>query len=164
MKRTSEPAQSGIFDPSDIQKQCGLCRQTKPLSAFAKGGAAHGRQSQCKECQNSARRELYHSDPNWQALQRARTTRVMARKKYGRETLYGNHEFAHKLLSAKSCHYCKIPNDGAEPFCLDHYQPLVLGGENSLENLVPCCERCNRAKHDSPPEDFLRWLNRGGLA
>jgi hypothetical protein len=27
-----------------------------------------------------------------------------------------------------------------------------------LDNCVPCCEWCNRAKHEREPEDFLKWI------
>jgi len=57
-------------------------------------------------------------------------------------------------LGAKRCFYCPRPIDclSFEP---DHYMPLELGGGVGLDNLVDCCEDCNRLKGAMPPDDFI---------
>jgi 5-methylcytosine-specific restriction endonuclease McrA len=41
---------------------------------------------------------------------------------------------------------------------VDHYIPLRHGGAHSVENLRPCCKRCNSSKRDKMPEEFMRVL------
>lgn len=38
---------------------------------------------------------------------------------------------------------------------IDHIEPLALGGQNALENLVPACRSCNSSKGAKP---LLIWL------
>lgn len=46
------------------------------------------------------------------------------------------------------CYYChKMDAD-----TLDHYIPLVKGGDNDVSNLRPACSECNRKKGDRMPE------------
>lgn len=46
------------------------------------------------------------------------------------------------------CAYCptRLSSSSAT---FDHYVPLSLGGSSRLENVVPCCERCNQEKADN---------------
>ena len=46
------------------------------------------------------------------------------------------------------CQYCGSKQD----LTLDHVVPRRLGGEDSWENLVTCCRRCNGKKSDKPLE------------
>ena len=39
------------------------------------------------------------------------------------------------------CEYC-----GADASHVDHQTPRARGGKDDFDNLVPCCEPCNRAK------------------
>lgn len=50
-----------------------------------------------------------------------------------------------KVFEAKgeNCTYCGIgPIRG-----LDHIVPVARGGENTFDNLAPCCDSCNSKKH-----------------
>jgi 5-methylcytosine-specific restriction endonuclease McrA len=47
------------------------------------------------------------------------------------------------------CVYC---GSGAN-LTLDHVIPRSRGGDNSWENLVTCCRRCNAKKDDQTPEE-----------
>ena len=40
-----------------------------------------------------------------------------------------------------SCNYCGKPAD-----TVDHIVALMNGGDHSLDNLTPCCARCNNLK------------------
>lgn len=54
------------------------------------------------------------------------------------------------------CAYC-----GAHATTVDHVRPRSRGGENSWENLVACCLRCNNVKGDRTPQEMnwaLRWV------
>ena len=46
------------------------------------------------------------------------------------------------------CAYC-----GAQAATVDHVLPRSRGGQDTWENLVACCVRCNNAKGDRTPEE-----------
>jgi hypothetical protein len=45
------------------------------------------------------------------------------------------------------CFYCN--EYVGEKYTLDHITPVSKGGENSIENIVPCCKSCNSSKKDN---------------
>lgn len=48
-----------------------------------------------------------------------------------------------------ACEFCGITEtDGGGLLTIDHYQPKVRGGDDSLDNLLYCCVRRNQYKHD----------------
>lgn len=51
------------------------------------------------------------------------------------------------------CQYC----GSKEKLTLDHIHPIKRGGQNTWENLVTCCFKCNNKKGDQPLEktDFV---------
>ena len=69
-------------------------------------------------------------------------------------------------VAEKPCHYCKIPPQRRE--CVSKKVEVELNGldrKNStvgytLDNVVPCCSICNRAKSDMPYEEFIAYLSR----
>lgn len=60
------------------------------------------------------------------------------------------------------CWYCGVKTNPFDDFCIDHVRPVALGGADELENLVPCCTRCNRDKSKLTLEAFralrARWV------
>lgn len=75
-----------------------------------------------------------------------------------------------KNIVSKPCYYC-----GAEPIQKNHLKrymrvktPVYLNGIDrinsklgySIENCVPCCEKCNRMKLDYSKEDFLSHIEK----
>jgi hypothetical protein len=75
-----------------------------------------------------------------------------------------------KDIVSKPCHYC-----GAEPVQKNHLKrymrvetPVYLNGVDrvnsklgySVDNCVPCCEKCNRMKLDYSKEDFLSHIEK----
>ena len=51
-----------------------------------------------------------------------------------------------------ACEYCGITEtDAGGLLTIDHYQPQQKGGDDSLENLLYCCYRCNQYKLDYWP-------------
>ncbi len=67
-----------------------------------------------------------------------------------------------------ACEYCGIrETDAGSELTLDHYQPPLKGGDDSPENLVYCCHRCNEYKSDYFPattEQPFIWNPRISLA
>lgn len=49
---------------------------------------------------------------------------------------------------AHRCAYC-----GSSATTVDHVLPRSRGGQDTWENLVACCVRCNNAKGDRTPEE-----------
>jgi 5-methylcytosine-specific restriction endonuclease McrA len=46
-------------------------------------------------------------------------------------------------IYGKQCHYCGYED---EVMTVDHLLPRSRGGDNSLENLIPACRKCNYAR------------------
>lgn len=59
-------------------------------------------------------------------------------------------------LLSQSCHYCGTPSDNGKMGIdrKDNTKGYVL------ENSLPCCYLCNRAKGDKPYEEFILWVVR----
>lgn len=51
-----------------------------------------------------------------------------------------------------ACEFCGVTEtDTGSELTIDHYQPRARGGDDSLENLIYCCSRCNQYKADYWP-------------
>jgi 5-methylcytosine-specific restriction endonuclease McrA len=50
------------------------------------------------------------------------------------------------------CAYCDNPAT-----TIDHFYPVVRGGQSHRQNILPCCSSCNSSKRDSDP---IAWLDR----
>ncbi len=55
---------------------------------------------------------------------------------------------------SQHCHYCGIWLDFHDA-TIDHREPRVYGGSNSLKNLACACEACNKEKRDKPYAFFV---------
>jgi len=62
----------------------------------------------------------------------------------------------HKILAKTNSHciYCGTILDSSENFSIDHVVARANGGENTVENLVPCCRSCNSAKRTKDLDEF----------
>lgn len=58
------------------------------------------------------------------------------------------------------CWYCGRPMHPFRDFSIDHMVPISRGGQHTYDNLVPCCEPCNRKKGPRPVEEFRRLMTR----
>lgn len=53
-----------------------------------------------------------------------------------------------------ACEYCEVTeNDSAGQLTVDHFHPQSLGGSDTLDNLIYCCNRRNQYKADYWPRD-----------
>lgn len=71
-----------------------------------------------------------------------------------------NREAIHDALSYfdKKCPYCNedlFVTTSRKQFEVDHFYPVVKGGQNVPWNLLPVCQSCNRKKKDIHPHIFL---------
>jgi len=60
-----------------------------------------------------------------------------------------------------ACEFCGVTEtDVGSELTIDHFQPITKGGDDSLENLLYCCPRCNQYKLDywpTRPDDPPLW-------
>lgn len=76
-----------------------------------------------------------------------------------------NEEF--KNLTSQNCHYCGDPPYN-EKYESKYEENFIYNGIDrvnplkgyTVENCVPCCRRCNWAKHKSSYADYMSWLDR----
>ena len=67
-----------------------------------------------------------------------------------------------KTITSQNCHYC-----GRPPEERVRKWPLIINGVDrkesdigyTLDNCVPCCKICNKAKMDTPYDEFIAWIN-----
>lgn len=142
-------------------KRCRDCGEDRPLSEYGRNPSyADGLSGQCNRCAAEYSRRRYYTNPRARAIQLAASTTQHIRRKFPEaHTGLSSAAYADHLLAATHCEYCGQTNDGTHPFALDHRQALGNGGRHELANLVPCCEPCNRAKHDMPEGMFTAWLD-----
>jgi hypothetical protein len=58
-----------------------------------------------------------------------------------------------------TCVYCGKVGGKLEA---DHAIPFSKGGEDSMENLVTACRKCNRQKYNKSVEEFKEWRKTHG--
>ncbi len=60
-----------------------------------------------------------------------------------------------------ACEYCGVTEtDAGGELTIDHFRPITKGGDDTLENLLYCCHRCNQYKLDywsSRPDEPSLW-------
>ena len=63
-----------------------------------------------------------------------------------------------KNILRRDHHRCQYCNKNDVPLTIDHIIPKSKGGDDSWENLVAACVRCNNKKGDRAPEDAMMSL------
>ena len=62
------------------------------------------------------------------------------------------------------CHLCGektiLEIRSPERLSLDHVLPMIRGGENTVENVLPAHRRCNQLRSDMTLEEFDLWLDK----
>lgn len=93
-------------------------------------------------------------------------------KKRGLEFALSKDEM--RQLVTSNCFYCASP---PSRISMAHYKGTLEASKfkyngldrkdnalgYTLDNVVACCYTCNRAKSNSPFEDFVKWLNKIAL-
>jgi 5-methylcytosine-specific restriction endonuclease McrA len=162
-------------------KKCSKCQSTKDESQFHKNKSrADGLSNRCKSCVKVANRNPKRSAQRLDAVKRHNKTekgRVTNRNAVAR---YQKTEKGIKVSrNAQSKRRARLagcdhsPYDRVEiltstgGFCcycldhgvmtVDHVHPIALGGSDSSDNLVPCCQKCNSSKRNTP---LIEWFIR----
>jgi 5-methylcytosine-specific restriction endonuclease McrA len=67
----------------------------------------------------------------------------------------------------KPCHYCgilnsnkKITKNCKDGFCYNGIDRVNSKKDYTIDNVVPCCDFCNKAKGSKTKEEFLSWVKR----
>jgi 5-methylcytosine-specific restriction endonuclease McrA len=63
------------------------------------------------------------------------------------------HTVSRKNILDRDRHTCMYCGEKPKKLTLDHIMPQSRGGKSTWENLVACCESCNRRKADRTPEE-----------
>lgn len=68
-------------------------------------------------------------------------------------------------LASKPCHYCdslpsNIRRKDKHTFYYNGIDRIDSSKGYLLDNVLPCCWVCNRAKGDMPYAEFIRWIDR----
>ena len=130
---------------------CTHCGRTKPVHDFAKNSwTRSGRRHVCEKCRGTYDRKQDY-------LRRAR--------QYGHIPTFD--DFTETDLvecHGDKCYYC--PTGSFE--CIDHLICVRVGGTHTLDNVVPCCLKCNVLKRWTIDEPLIRAYRRtmesGGMS
>lgn len=134
----------------EILERCRIYREENKIERIIKA----------REYRKKNREKLSAYNKNWQKenRERARAICISRRAKIkGASVLSSNKEISQWALSQdKKCYWCKV---NCEDFYhLDHYMPLALGGEHSIQNLVISCADCNSRKGYKHPDVFKKII------
>lgn len=85
-------------------------------------------------------------------------------KKIGIKFLLSLEEFIN--IGKQNCHYCNAqPTPYSSPqiksgvYIANGIDRVDNSKDYEINNVVSCCEICNKAKRNIPYEDFIQWLN-----
>ncbi len=83
-------------------------------------------------------------------------SRIVRGKRTGLKEAYTGREF-HELVKRFKyrCAYCGCRLH-SKNITADHIVPLVRGGVNTIDNIVPACRPCNQRKNKLTADEFLR--------
>lgn len=87
-------------------------------------------------------------------------------KRRGIEYLLTTEEFI--SITQQNCHYCGSKPSNVCTSDKDSNNTFVYNGIDrkdndvgyTIENCVPCCKVCNRAKNSMSYDEFIQWINR----
>ena len=134
-------------------KRCSHCGQLLPESEFYKNSYTKDRlRPECKQCT----KEYQHTQQSKESNKKYRKSPKGKYTEYKRHAKERNIKFNISLkdfitLINQSCYYCgKYPANG-----LDR---IDSSKGYTLDNVVPCCKYCNRAKSDLSLEEFFGMI------
>lgn len=126
----------------------------------------------CFQREDVSRRQLHCwlTDQD-RAKRRMYSTAVGRAKRSGRDFVIDYEEFVR--LSGRSCYYCGSPPSNTHTFKSASKYEQRVAKENysgldrvdnskgyTLDNVVPCCKRCNLSKREMSVDEFSNWIAR----
>jgi 5-methylcytosine-specific restriction endonuclease McrA len=131
------------YDLENNKKRCACCKDYFYYELMCKCASEYlGIGAYCKACHAGKSRRM-------NAIRRAKYKGKLISKKEYDDKL---NEYYHK------CVYCSFNVKEGINLNWDHYIPIFLGGENTIENIVPSCIDCNSIKGKKHPDDFLKEI------
>ena len=98
---------------------------------------------------------------NWRANNPEKIKLLQARNRCRRRSALGDFSFEEWKSKLNEynyrCAYCGIELS-LDTITIDHVIPLISGGTNYIENLVPSCIHCNCSKNSRTADEFLLSL------
>lgn len=145
-RRKSHPIVEGRVTTDLVKgtRICYSCHKEKPLGEFGRNKnrrASMGRSHQCRVCQNERSRR------NKNTPEHRFSTYVSSARVRGIQFLLSFEQFM--TFWCKPCYYCDDPIDGIG---LDR---IDSKGGYSIENVLPCCSKCNRMKTILTTDEFI---------
>ncbi len=138
-------------------KQCSKCGEVKSIDLFYRTKKNRdGRAGACKKCNDSQPRNIdkrrkarsaYAKTIFGKMVTKAADCNTRARKLYGvfekitptqMKDLFDSHGWC--------CYYCDMQSVDPSVMTVDHVVPLSAGGDNTIQNCVPACSKCNKSK------------------
>jgi hypothetical protein len=118
----------------------------------------------CPEVREKARQTLLKKWGNKAAGNKIFNNYKATSKKKNRSFLLSREHF--DILISNNCHYCNKSPSAISKTWKERHGTLKYTGidrkDNSIgyeiNNCVPCCSRCNRAKLQMPYEEFKQWI------
>ena len=91
----------------------------------------------------------------WRVAHLQERAQTQARRRARERGAVGSHTLGEWLekcaLFGRRCFYC----GEARPLTRDHKVPLIRGGSDFIDNIVPACRRCNCSKGTRTSSEFL---------
>jgi len=145
----------------DGKIQCIACKEWKIYDDFHSRSENNGRPySKCKKCHNfHTSKRLKENPPKWYETDAWAANK--SAKDYGIKStlpplewkeIVEKHNFLCYMCGIKLSIIPKLENT----VTLDHILPLSRGGDNSKENVLPACWRCNNSKRDMTIGEFIQ--------
>jgi hypothetical protein len=149
------------------KKVCKGCGEVRAVEKFLDAsGTENPRGSLCSDCYLARMKEeqakFFENLPSLVEAEKnkIRRLRILYGRDWRRDTM--PNDFYYTLLAERDfCPYCGEQFEPEnlmrqENIELDHMDPLSMGGEDSIRNVVFVCRKCNQAKKKKP---FMSWMN-----
>ena len=138
------------------ERECRVCKaETKKL--WRLDNADKHRASSAKwQLNNSGRARMNKkkwSQLNEEAVRLHRTTYRHSRRLRLQGSAVDSSKW--KALVESFAGFCPYCSSWGHELTLDHILPVSSGGDNHIDNLMPCCFRCNTLKGAKPLQDWL---------
>lgn len=129
-----------------VKKRCFRCKQWLPLKNFYKSNYHNdGYGSECKKCQNEAKESRYN-------IYRKNAVRRGIEFNLSKSDFYD--------ITSKPCYYCgEYSNKDINNKLYSGIDRIDSSKNYDLDNVIPCCDICNKMKLDYSLSFFLEHIN-----